>query len=182
MTPERIFNSLAAFLRTRVEARGGVFAESETVAHTLSMLSGSPGRWRVIQQWQREDDTDNRTETTMRLLVIVQQGGQNLGVKPGDAITVQRPSALAATTVDSDLPTVDSETASLDNAPLMVQVTRVCQWLRAVRWTNKDIIAEPLKRRSAYWLNDPDFPTRQIATEWEIKFTSERISTVELTA
>jgi hypothetical protein len=60
MTAERLFNTLAAHLRTKTLAAGGVFAQSETVEHTLSLLSGSAGRFRVILQWQQEKPGSGR--------------------------------------------------------------------------------------------------------------------------
>lgn len=185
MTSERILNAVAAFLRPKVEAAGGVFALSETVDNTLSLLSGSAGRFRVILQWQRESGDEPRGQRTMTMLIIVQHGGQNLGVKPGDAVTVSRPSALSATTADSDGPlTVDSTTASLDNAPLMMCCTRVCQWARSIRFLNADIDQQfpQMKPGTGYWLNDPKFTTRQIAHEFMVKFGMEAVTLENVTA
>ncbi|WP_395737458.1 hypothetical protein [Prosthecobacter sp.] len=185
MTPERIINAMSAYLRPKVEAAGGVFALSETVANTLSLLSGSPGRWRLILQFQREDGTANRGERKLTLLIIVQQGGQNLGVKQGDAITVARPASLSATTADNDGPlTVDSGTASLNNAPLMQRCSQTCKWVRSIKFLNRDIRQDwpQMQEGAAYWLNDPSFPTRQIAHEFSVLYSQDAITTEEATA
>jgi hypothetical protein len=185
MTAERLLNAIAGFLEPQVTAAGGVFALSETVARTISLLSGSPGRWRVIVQWQRTEPTGNRGERRMTLLVIVQQSGQNLGVNPGDVITVNRPSALSLTTADDGgAPTVDSDTASLNNAPLMQRCTQVCAWVRSLRFTNQDVQQQwPVMQPGAdYWLNDPAFPTRQIAHEFTVNFGLSQVTEVGVTA
>lgn len=184
MTSERIINAIAAYLRTKTEAQGGVFALSDTVANTISLLSGSPGRFRVILQWQREAATGNRGEREMTFLVIVQQGGQNLSINPGDAITVSRPSALAGTTADSDAPTADSDRSNLNNAPLMQRCTQVCGWVRAIKFSNPDVqqqmpVCVP---GAANWMHDPSFPTRQIAHEFAIRFTNEPTTQEVITA
>ncbi len=185
MTPERILNATAGFLRFKVEAAGGVMAVSETVAHTLSLLSGSAGRFRVILQFQREAATANRAERALTMLIIVQQGGQNLSVNPGDAITVSRPASLSATTVDNDGPlTMDSPTASLNNAALMQRCTQVCKWVRGMRFTNADIQQQwpQMEEGAAYWLADPSFPTKQIAHEFTVKYGPEAVTTEAIDA
>ena len=184
MTSERILNAIAAYLRPQVEDAGGVFALSETVANTLALLSGSPGRFRVILQWQQENPTGNRGEEEMTFLVIVQHGGQNLGVNPGDAITVTRPSALEATTADSDAPTADSDRANLNNAPLMQRCTQIYKLVRAIKFTNQDIqqqMPQCVPHR-AYWLNDTSFPTRQSAQEFKVLFANDATSSTNVTA
>lgn len=184
MTPERILNSVAAFLTPKVQREGGVLALSETVANTLSLLSGSPGRFRVIVQFQR-DAPANRGERAVTMLVIVQQGGQNLGVKPGDAVSISRPASLSVTTADSDsAPTADSETASLNNAPLLQRCTQVCAWLRSINFKNRDIKQDwpQMMQGAAYWLNDPAFPTRQIAHEFTVHYGQSQVTTEEVTA
>lgn len=185
MTSERIINTLAAFLTPKVQAEGGILALSETVQQTLGLLSGSAGRWRVIVQFQREAATGNRGERALTCLVIVQQGGQNLSVKPGDAITVQRPASLSVTTADdAGAPTVDNATASLNNAPLMQRCTQVCTWLRSMRLTNQDIQQQwpQLELGASYWLNDPSIPTRQIAHEFTVRYTQNAVTTETVTA
>jgi hypothetical protein len=185
MTSERIINAVAAFLKTKVEAAGGVFSLSETVANTISLLSGSAGRFRVILQWQRESGDEPRGQRTMTMLIIVQQGGQNLSVNPGDAITVTRPSSLSTTTADDDGPlTADSPTASLANAALMQRCTQVCQWARSIRFLNPDIQQSfpQMKPGSSYWLNDASFPTKQIAHEFMVQFAMDALTLENVTA
>lgn len=185
MTSERILNAVAAFLRPKVLAAGGVFALSESVANTLSLLSGGAGRFRVIVQFQREAPLgDARGGRVLTLLIIVQHGGQNLSVNPGDAVTVVRPASLSATTADSDAPTSDSETASLNNAALMQRCSQVCQWARSIRFLNADIMQEwpQMKPGASYWLNDPSFPTRQIAHEFMVGFSLDSVTVENVTA
>lgn len=185
MTSERIINAVAGFLRPKVETAGGVFSLSETVAHTLSLLSGSAGRFRIILQWQRESGDEPRGQRTMTMLIIVQHGGQNLSINPGDAITVSRPSSLSATTVDSDGPlTVDSDTASLNNAPLMQRCTQVCQWARSIRFVNADIQQQwpQMKPGASYWLNDASLHTKQIAHEFMVQFGMDAVTLENVTA
>lgn len=173
MTSERLFNALADLLATDTTAAGGVFSRSETVAQTLSLLSGSAGRFRVILQWQREAPTGNRNEREMTVLVIVQQGGPNLGVNPGDAVSVQRPAAMLDTTH------ADSTTSSLNNAPLMQRCTEVNGWLRGVTFpAHRDVNQTwpVLEQGPAYWLNDPTLPTRQIAHEWKVRFVQDAVT------
>ncbi len=184
MTSERLLNAIAAFLRTKVEDAGGVFSLSETVANTLSLLGGSAGRFRVILQWQQEQPTGNRGEEEMTFLVIVQQGGPNLGVNPGDAITVSRPSALSALTADSDGPlTVDSDRSNLNNAPLMQRCTQFYKALRSLKFTNPDINQQMphCAPGRAYWLNDSSLPTRQIAKEFKVRFANDATTAETLT-
>ncbi len=168
MTSERLINAIAGFLRPKVEAAGGVFALSETVAHTLGLLSGGAGKFRVILQWQREAATGNRGEREMIFLVIVQQG-VTLGVNPGDAVTVQRPASMLETTQ------ADSSTSSLNNAPLMQRCTEVCRWTRSIKFSNADLQQwmPSCVPGNAYWLNDPSFPTKQIAHEFAIRFAND---------
>lgn len=169
MTSERIINAVAGFLRTKVEAAGGVFALSETVAHTLSLLSGGAGRFRVIVQWQREAATGNRGEREMTFLVIVQQGISTLGVNPGDGVSVQRPAGMLEST------TADSTTSGLNNAPLMQRCTQVCAWTRSIKFSNADVQQQmpACVPGNAYWLNDPSFPTKQIAHEFTVRFAND---------
>ena len=184
MTSERLLNAIAGFLRPKVESAGGEFALSETVANTLSLLGGSPGRFRVILQWQQEQPTGNRGEEEMTFLVIIQQGGQNLGIKPGDAITIQRPSGLSALTADSDGPlTVDTDRASLNNAPLMQRCTQFHKALRSLKFTNADINQQMphCAPGRAYWLNDPSFTTRQIAKEFKVRFANDATAAETIT-
>ena len=185
MTAERIINAVAAFLSPKTLAEGGVFSLSETVAHTLALLSGSAGRFRVIVQFQRDAPTGERGERMLTLLIIVQQGGQNLSVNPGDAITVSRPASLSATTVDNDGPlTMDSGTAGLNNAALMQRCTQVGRWARSMRFTNRDMQQQwpQMEAGAAYWLTDPSFTTRQIAHEYMVKYASDGVSTEDVTA
>lgn len=187
MTIERIINAVAAFLRRKVEAEGGVFELSATVQNTLSLLAGGAGRWRVIVQFQRDDPggANNRGERKLTMLIIVQQAGQNLAVNPGDAITVSRPPSLAATTVDNNGPlTTDSATASLNNAPLMQRCTQVAKWARSIRFTNKDMRQDwpQMMGGAAYWLSDPSFPQRQIAHEFSVLYGQDGVTTEDVTA
>lgn len=158
MTAERILNAVAAFLRPKVEAAGGVFALSETVARTLSLLSQGPGKWRVILQYQRGAATGNRGERVMTMLIIV-QAAQTLGVQPGDAVSVA------------------------DDA-LMQRCTQVCAWARSMRFTNQDMQQQwpQMEMGADYWLNDPSFPTRQIAHEFMVRYAQSGVTTEEVTA
>lgn len=169
MTSERILNAIATFLRTKVQAAGGVFDLSVDVAHTLSLLGGSAGRFRVILQWQREAATENRGEREMTFLVITQQGISTLGVNPGDGVSVSRPAGMLDST------TADSTTSSLNNAPLLQRSTAVQAWVRAIKFSNADVQQHmPVCRPgNAYWLNDPNFPTKQIAAEFSVRFANE---------
>ena len=182
MTSERLINAIAGFLQTKVVAARGVFALSETVANTLSLLSGSAGRFRVILQWQREGATGNRGEREMTFLVIVQHGGQNLAVKPGDAVTVKRAAGLDGVTVDGELPTGDS-VASFENAPLMQRCTQVSKWVRSIKFTNPDLQqwSPACVPGNSYWLNDESFPTRQIAHEFTVRFCNDATATEGVT-
>lgn len=162
MTSERILNAVAAFLRTKVEAAGGVFAVSETVANTLSLLSGSPGRWRVILQYQRGEPGGARGVRKMTMLIIVQHGGQNLAVHSGDAVSVKRVG---------------------DEEALLQRCTQVCKWARSINFKNQDIAQDwpQMQQGADYWLNDPSFPTRQIAHEFTVNFAQDGVTTEEVT-
>ena len=168
MTSERILNALATFLRTKTVAAGGVLALSETVANTLAMLgTGMPGSFRVILQWQREAGTGNRGEREMTFLVIVQQGGQNLSINPGDVVSVTRPAG-----------------ADDNNAALLQRCTQVCAWVRAIKFSNADVqqhmpVCVP---GTASWVHDPSFPTRQIAHEFAVRFANEPTTQETITA
>ena len=159
MTADRLFNRLATYLRAKVEANGGIFAPSETVAETMGMLAVSPVKWRCILQWQREDDTGARGEMAMKLLVIVQQA-KGLDVDKGADVTITKAGGKDA---------------------LLKRFHQVAGWVRAIRWTNADVSKEPMKLMAAYWLNDPSFPTRQIAGEFGIKYGLEAVTVEELT-
>lgn len=184
MTAERLLNATAAYLRTKTLAEGGVFDLSDSVASTLRLLATGAGKFRVILQWQREAPMgEARGGRSMTMLVIVQQG-KDLSVNPGDAVSVSRPAGLSATTADGELPTADSATASLNNAPLMQRNTQVRQWCRALVFANADVqrqwpVMEP---GASYWLNDPTIPTRQIANEFTVKFAEGAVTTASVTA
>jgi len=169
MTSERILNAIAAKLRPKVTAAGGVFDLSADVASTLSLLGGSAGRFRVILQWQRETRTENRGEREMTFLVIVQQGISTLGVNPGDGVSVSRPASLLEST------SADSTTSSLNNAPLLQRCTQICAWVRALKFSNADVQQHmpACVPGNAYWLTDPNFPTKQIAHEFSVRFANE---------
>lgn len=175
MTSERILNAIAAYLRPKVTTAGGVFDLSADVASTLSLLGTSAGRFRVVLQWQRERGTENRGEREMTFLVIVQQGVSTLGINPGDGVSVSRPASMLDTT------RADSTTSSLNNAPLLQRCTQVHAWVRAVKFSNADVrqqmpVCEP---GNGYWLSDPNFPTKQIAQEFTVRFASE-LTTAEV--
>lgn len=147
MTSDRIFNALAAHLEPKVVAAGGVFAPSETVAETLALLGLTPTSWRCILQWQRDDDTANRGESRAKFLLIVQQGKTLSVVKGADVATGQ---------------------AGRD--AILKRFNAASAWLRAVQFSNPDVSKEPMKQGSAYWLNDPTIPTRQIAGEFMVAY------------
>lgn len=184
MTAERLFNALAAHLRTKALAEGGVFAQSETVEHTLALLSGSAGRFRVILQWQQERPGTGRAERQMTVLVIVQMGGGNLGVNAGDLLSLQRPSSLSATTADAEMPTADSITASFNNSSLLHRASQVCGWMLGVHFpTHPDVqqhwpVMEPGRY---YWLADPKLPTVQRAHEFTVTYAPDEVTAVPLT-
>lgn len=157
MTSDRIFNCLARHLEALVTANGGVFAASETVAQTLSMLVQGPGRWRCILQWQREDPAQ-RGENELKVLVVVQQA-IGLSIKSGEDVTVKRGDDLA----------------------LLPRANQVFAWLRAVTFDNPDIDKPPLSQGKTQWLADPSFPTRQISAEFAIKYGLEPVNLVHLT-
>lgn len=157
MTADRLINALAAHLTPLVTAEKGVLALSETVADTMGMLSASPNQWRCILQWQREDDTGARGEMLMKCLVIVQQS-RGLDIAKGADVTVTKG----------------------ERKPLLSRFSQVAGWVRAIRWTNPDVSREPMKLLAAYWLNDPTFPTRQIAGEFGIKYGLTPVEVVEI--
>lgn len=159
MTPERILNAVAAFLRPKVVAEGGEFELSSTVARTLSLLGGGPGKFRVILQYQREAATGNRGGRALTMLVIVQQSIPNLAANPGDAISVNEDALLA-------------------------RCTQVMKWARSIRFLNQDIQQDwpQMMPGSNYWLNDPGFPTRQIAHEFIVTFGADGVTTEDVTA
>lgn len=171
MTSATLLNGIADYLRPKVVAAGGVFALSETVAQTIAALQTGPGKFRVVLQWQRESKTENRGEREMTFLAIVQQG-VSLGIKSGDTVSVQRPGPLSGVTADQETPTADNVTTVLNSDPLLQCCTRVVNWLRALKLTNTDIIQRfpTCELGGAYWLNDPSFPTRQIAHEFTVRF------------
>lgn len=158
MTSDAIFNRLAAHLKSLVEGEGGIFAASETVAETLSMLGQSPGRWRCILQWQREDDTAARNELRLGVLLIVQQG-KGMAIDKGSDVTVSR----------------------AGDSALLARFNQAAAWMRAVWFTNEDIAKEPMRQGNAQWLNDPNFPTRQISGEFSIAYGPTAVQLVPLT-
>lgn len=184
MTAERLFNALGAYLKAKTLAEGGVFAQSETVEQTLSLLSGSAGRFRVILQWQQERPGTGRAERQMTVLVIVQMGGGNLGVNPGELLSVQRPSSLSATTADAEMPTVDSGTASFNNSSLLHRASQVCGWMLGIHFpTHPDVqphwpVMEPGRY---YWLADPKLPTVQRAHEFTVTYAPDEVEAAPLT-
>jgi hypothetical protein len=159
MTSDRIFNALAAYLKPKVEAEGGTFSPSETVAETLAFLGQSPGRWRCILQWQREDDTPNRNELQMKFLVIVQQG-KGLPAQAG----------------------ADVAKARAGDKSLLQRFNETAAWVRAACFTNQDIRREPIKQHNAQWVTDPAFPTRQISGEFSVFYGPSPVTLQALTA
>lgn len=185
MTAERLFNTLAAHLRTKTLAEGGVFSPSESVEQTLSLLSGSAGRFRVILQWQQEKpNPGGRCMRDMTVLIIVQMGGGNLGVNFGDLVSVQRPSSLSATTADAEAPLADSGTASFNNSSLLHRASQVCGWMLGIHFpTHADVqnqwpVMEPGRY---YWLSDPKIPTVQRAHEFTVTYAPDEVEAVALT-
>lgn len=184
MTAERLFNTLSTYLKAKTLAEGGVFSQSETVEQTLSLLSGSAGRFRVILQWQQEKPGSGRGVREMTVLVIVQMGGQNLSINPGDLLSVQRPSSLSATTADAEMPTVDSGTASFNNSSLLHRASQVCGWMLGIHFpTHADVqnqwpVMEPGRY---YWLTAPGLPTVQRAHEFTVSYGPDAVEAVALT-
>ncbi len=183
MTSARLLNAIADYLTPQVVEAGGVFALSETVAQTLALLQTGPGKFRVVLQWQRERKTENRGEREMTFLVIIQQG-VTLGIKPGDTVSVQRPGPLSGVTADRDTPTADNVRTTLNSDPLLQVCTTVAAWLRALRFTNADIIQRmpTCEAGDAYWLNDASFPTKQVAHEYSVRFALESTTAEEVEA
>ena len=161
MTSDLIFNAVAAYLKSQVEAHQGIFAPSETVAETLAMLAQSPGRWRCILQWQREDDTSTavRNELRLKLLLIVQQS-KGLSIDKGADVTVLRAGDPA----------------------LLTRFNQAAAWMLAITFTDRDIERSALKQGNAQWLNDPQFPTKQISGEFSICYGPSPVTLVQLTA
>lgn len=160
MTSDRIFNAIGAYLQPLVEADQGVFSPSETVADTMAMLAASPTRWRCILQWQREDDVPNaRGVMQAKFLVIVQQA-RGLQVEKGADITLSK----------------DGKDA------LLKRFNKVAGWVRGLRFSNEDTDQQPMKPAAFYWLNDPTFPTRQIAGEFTTSYalTSVPLATITI--
>ena len=179
MTAERLLNAIAGHLRTLTEAEGGVFDLSETVDETLSLLSHSAGRFRVILQWQQERQGGGRGVRDMTLLVIVQMGTGVPSVEPGELLSMQRLSALGGTTGDSDEPTADSENASLNNASLMHRASQVCEWVLGIHFpAHNDVsqdwpVMQPVRY---YWLNDRSIPTVQRAHEFTVTYALDTVT------
>lgn len=184
MTSERLLNAIAAYLRPKVVAAGGVFELSADVANTLSLLATSAGRLRVVLQWQRESKTENRAEREMTFLVIVQHGISTLGINSGDGVSVTRPASLSGSTADDAHLTADASPASFNNAPLLMRCTQVCAWVRALIFSNTEITRRfpACEAGNAYWLNDASFPTKQIAHEFAVRFTGDIVTAVEVAA
>lgn len=184
MTAERLFNALSTHLKVKTLAEGGVFSASETVEQTIALLSGSAGRFRVILQWQQERPGTGRGERQMTVLVIVQMGGGNLGVNPGELLSVQRPSSLSATTADAEMPTADSSTASFNNSSLLHRASQVCGWMLGIHFpAHQDVqqhwpVMEPGRY---YWLADPKLPTVQRAHEFTVTYAPDEVEAVPLT-
>ena len=111
-------------------------------------------------------------------------GINTLGINPGDCITVQRPSSLSGSTVDDAHLTADAAPASFNNAPLLLRCTQVCAWLRALVFTNRDIVQRfpACELGNAYWLNDASFPTKQIAHEFAVRFAGDSVTQEEVEA
>ncbi len=181
MTAERLLNAIATHLRTRVEAEGGVFDLSETVDETLSLLSHSAGRFRVVLQWQQEKPGGARGLREMTVLVIVQMGVGVPGVEPGELLSMQRLSALDGTSADSDEPTADSDSASLNNASLMHRCSQVCGWISALHFPAHADVQQhwPVMAPGRfYWLNDPSIPTVQRAHEYSVSYAQNEVSLI----
>lgn len=179
MTAERLFNAISAHLKTKVEAVGGEFDQSQTVDQTLSLLSHSAGRFRVICQWQQEKPGGGRGVRDMTLLVIVQMGTGILSVEPGDLLSVQRLSSLHATTADSDTPAADSDTASLNNASLMHRASQVCEWCLGIHFPAHNDVSQDwpvMQPGRYYWLNDKDLPTVQRAHEFSVTYAMDEVT------
>lgn len=148
MDATTILNAAGDYLKTKVEAAGGVFELSGTVDDTLAKLAQSPGRWRVLLQWQREDDQGStRTATIMKLLLIVQQA-KGLNVRAGADVSVARGS----------------------DPSLLERVEQTRQWMRGLRLQHAQIGGRGFEGGASYWLSDPAFPTRQIAMEFSIMY------------
>ncbi|MBE7497115.1 MAG: hypothetical protein HS117_19410 [Verrucomicrobiaceae bacterium] len=179
MTAERLFNAIAARLKSRTEAAGGEFDQSETVDQTLSLLAHSAGRFRVILQWQQERPGGGRGAREMTVLVIVQMGTGVPSVEPGELLSVQRLSALHTSTADDAEITADNASASLNNASLMHRCSQVCGWMQALCFPTHDDVAQTwpvMQPGRYYWLNDKSIPTVQRAHEFTISFAQDMVT------
>ncbi|NBW10990.1 MAG: hypothetical protein EBR82_23465 [Caulobacteraceae bacterium] len=139
-------------------AAGGTLDLSETPSDTLSQLKAGPSRWRVILQWLRETALgETRSVSDLSFLVIVQQA-RGLSVQPG----------------------ADVQTTRAGDAALLAQFHRVVSWVRALRLSHPQIDERGPQYQSAYWLYEPDCPTRQIAAEFSIGYGLGPIEIVEI--
>jgi hypothetical protein len=185
MTAERLLNAIAGHLRTLTEAEGGVFDLSETVDETLSLLSHSAGRFRVVLQWQQERQGNGRGVREMTMLVIVQMGVSVPSVEPGELLSMQRISALGATSADSEEPTADSDSASLNNASLMHRCSQVCEWVLGIHFPAHNDVSQDwpvMQPGRYYWLNDRSIPTVQRAHEFTVTYAQDAVTVTAVTA
>lgn len=159
MTSERIFACLCRYLEPKVQAANGIFAQSETVEETLGMLTSSPGRWRCILQWQREEPVPNaRGVHELSLLVIIQQA-KGLPAQSGLGAVLAQPGHKA----------------------LLERANEVFRWMRAVVFDNHDIDKVPLRQGKTQWMSDPAFPTRQISAVFSLNYGLETVTMQHLT-
>lgn len=148
MTSDVILTAVESHLRPLVVAQSGVLDLSETPQDTLSRLKAGPARWRCILQWLREDAVgEMRGAVDLRILVVVQQS-KGLDVKPGR----------------------DVQTTRAGDSALLARWHQVCSWVRGLRLQHPQIDCRGWHLGSAYWLFDPDFPTRQIAGEFSLVY------------
>lgn len=148
MTAATILNSLAAYLQPVIEAEKGIFEASGTVEDTLAKLQQAPGRWRVILQWQREDDLgQNKAVTNMTILVVIQQS-RGLAIAKGADVAGSRA----------------GDPSILDRAEFIRDL------VRGARFVHPQIDANGFLGKGSYWLVDPRFPTRQKAMEFTLTY------------
>ena len=155
MTADRILVALGNHLQNLATAEGGTVDLSGTPASTLEMLRQGPARWRIIIQWLRMDQISQASAFAMRFLVIVQQG-KGLHLQPGR----------------------DVQTDRQGDPALLTRLHQVIDWVRAVRFESASIDSNDMNPKAAYFLVDPDNPSRQAAAEFVCNFGMIKVPTV----
>ena len=154
MNAPTILASLEAYLKPLIAEEGGTLEICGTVEDTLARLAQSPGRWRVLLQWQREEALGStRTAVEMRFLVIIQQA-RGMGIDAG----------------------ADMHKDRAGDPSLRARMELVRGLVRGVRWAHPEIDGAGPQLRSTQWLSDPRFPTRQVSAEFGLIMGLDAIS------